>query len=271
MKKYFIACDIDGTLLNKKGELLPEVIETLNKVAALGHIVVIATGRPLAGSLAIYKQLGIDFPIITDNGASIDWPEHIEFAKQRTYIPIKVMKTLFEFSKDHITTSFFSNENTVYAYKYDKRLEALFTGLDSRVLIEDEYTNLDIEPSGMIFVMQNDFVDQFENWILTQYPNTLSFRQWGSDAKNTIYEVYLKHTSKASAIRYLLNYYNIDPKNTIAFGDGHNDLEMIGEMSFGIAMQNGVDELKEVAYQVTDVDNDHAGLAKYLQKFFNLD
>lgn len=271
MKKYLIACDIDGTLLNEQGKLDPITIETLRKVSDLGHKVVIATGRPLGGCLHIYNEIGIDNPIITDNGASIDHPGHIEFAKQRTYIPIKVMKTLFEYSKDHIESAFFSIEKTVYAYKYNKELETYFVGLSSGKLIECEFTDLDVEPNGMIFLINHDFVDKFESWITFQYPETLSFRRWGTDKNgNVMYEVYLKHTSKASALNYLINYFNIDPKNTIAFGDGINDLEMIKEMSFGVAMKNGVPQLKEVAYQITDVTNDEAGLAKYLQKFFNL-
>ncbi len=270
MKKYLIACDIDGTLLTRKSDLLDETIKTLRKVSDLGHIVVIATGRPLAGCIHIYNQIGIDRPIITDNGGSIDYPGHIDFAKQRTYIPIKIMKTLFEYSKEHIHSTFFSIDDTVYAYKYDKELERYFAGLNHGRLIEDEFTNLNVEPTGMIMVINDDFRDKFESWISFQYPDTLSFRQWGSDGKNTIYEVYLKHTSKASAIRYLINYYGIDPKNTIAFGDGYNDIEMISEVSFGIAMKNGVNTLKDVAYQVTDYTNDEAGLAKYLQRFFNV-
>lgn len=270
MKKYLIACDIDGTLLNSKGELQEEIVTTLRKVSDLGHIVVIATGRPLGGCIHIYKEVGVERPIITDNGGSIDFPGHIEFARQRTYIPIKIMKTLFEYSKEHISSAFFSIEDTVYAYKYDKNLERYFSGLNSGNLIEGEFTDFDVEPTGMIMVIKNNFRDKFESWINFQYPETLSFRQWGSDERDTIYEVYLKHTSKASALKYLINYYSIDPKNTIAFGDGYNDIEMIRDMSFGIAMKNGVDALKDVAYQVTDYSNDDAGVAKYLKRFFNI-
>lgn len=270
MKKYLIACDIDGTLLSRKGELAKETIETLRKVEKLGHIVVIATGRPLSGALQIYQEIGIDYPIITDNGASIDFPGHMEFAKQRTYIPNKVMKTLFAYSKPFTSSAFFDIGHDVYAYKYDKKLEKIFAGLSRGNIIDCEFTDLDVEPSGMIFFIKNDATDKFENWIKTQYPDTLSYRQWGSNHENTTYEVYLKHISKASAIRHLLNYYDIDINNTIAFGDGVNDLEMIREMRFGIAMKNAVQELKDVAFQVAKETSDNLGLAKYLQHFFDL-
>ncbi len=270
MKKYLVACDIDGTLLSHDGKLAQETIDTLHKVSDLGHVVVIATGRPLSGALQIYQSINIDYPIITDNGASIDFPGHIEFAKQRTFIPNKVMKTLFAYSKPFTTCAFFDRGHHVYAYKYDKKLEKIFAGLSRGHVIDCEFTDLDVEPSGMIFFIENESKEKFENWIITQYPDTLSFRQWGSDNKSTTYEVYLKHVSKASAIQHLLNYYHIDPDNTIAFGDGINDLEMIRDMRFGVAMKNAVKELKDVAFHVTKETSTELGVSKYLKHFFDL-
>lgn len=271
MKKYLIACDIDGTLINDQKELEQVTIETLRKVRDLGHTVIIATGRPLAGALHIYNQLGIEFPIITDNGASIDFPGHIEFAKQRTYIPLPVMKTLFAYSKEYLVSAFFSDEEKVYAYKYNEDLEKFFVGLTRNNLIECDFNDLDVEPNGLIFLVKPEHKDKIEKWIDFQYPDILSFRIWGTDKEgNIMYEIYLKHVSKASAIKYVLDYYSIDPKNTIAFGDGVNDVEMISQMTFGIAMKNCVPELKDVCYQMTEYDNNEQGLAKYLNKFFNL-
>ncbi|MDF9445294.1 HAD hydrolase family protein, partial [Limosilactobacillus mucosae] len=57
----------------------------------------------------------------------------------------------------------------------------------------------------------------------------------------------------------------------IAFGDEHNDAEMLSYAGRGVAMQNAVDDIKQIADDVTPVDNDHDGLAKYLQDYFHLD
>ena len=57
-----------------------------------------------------------------------------------------------------------------------------------------------------------------------------------------------------------------DMKDTIAFGDGRNDLEMIEEVSLGIAMGNAVPELKKVANYVTANIEDE-GIQFALQHF----
>jgi Cof subfamily protein (haloacid dehalogenase superfamily) len=63
--------------------------------------------------------------------------------------------------------------------------------------------------------------------------------------------------SKREGIKKVLDYYNIPLENTMAFGDGENDIEMLEYASIGIAMGNARDKVKKVAdYITSDVDND---------------
>ena len=56
----------------------------------------------------------------------------------------------------------------------------------------------------------------------------------------------------------------------MAFGDEQNDLEMIDFAGHGVAMRNAIPELKAVAKDVTTLDNEHDGVANYLEKYFQL-
>ena len=53
-------------------------------------------------------------------------------------------------------------------------------------------------------------------------------------------------------------------EDVIAFGDGENDLEMLRLVTYGVAMDNGRDELKRVAYHV-GLSNDKYGVAVILE------
>lgn len=55
---------------------------------------------------------------------------------------------------------------------------------------------------------------------------------------------------KGSAIRHVLDYYRLDPTEAIAFGDSHNDTEMLQAVGTGIAMGNATPQLKAVADQI---------------------
>ena len=56
----------------------------------------------------------------------------------------------------------------------------------------------------------------------------------------------------------------IDMEDTVAFGDGDNDSDMIRDVGYGIAMANGRDVVKKVAKRVTEFTNDEDGVAKML-------
>jgi Cof subfamily protein (haloacid dehalogenase superfamily) len=72
--------------------------------------------------------------------------------------------------------------------------------------------------------------------------------------------------SKKEGIKKVLGYYNIPLENTMAFGDGENDMEMLKFVSVGIAMGNADEEVKKAADYVADnVDND--GILKALEYY----
>ena len=54
----------------------------------------------------------------------------------------------------------------------------------------------------------------------------------------------------------------------MSFGDNNNDIEMIEESKVGVAMSNATNELKQKADFITDYDNDHDGIMKFLKQYF---
>ena len=56
----------------------------------------------------------------------------------------------------------------------------------------------------------------------------------------------------------------------MAFGDEHNDAEMIDYAGWGVVMQNGTDKLKALANDITPLTNKEDGLAHYLEEYLKL-
>lgn len=76
-------------------------------------------------------------------------------------------------------------------------------------------------------------------------------------------EVTASGINKAAALRHLCDAKGIDSKDSIAFGDNYNDLDMLKAAGLGILMGNAPKELKNHGLPVTD-DHDHDGIAKAL-------
>ncbi|SYV96778.1 putative phosphotransferase, partial [Mycoplasmopsis edwardii] len=63
--------DLDGTLLNKDSELIPENLQTIKELQEDNKNIIIATGRPLYTAQKIIDQIQVKFPVILANGALI--------------------------------------------------------------------------------------------------------------------------------------------------------------------------------------------------------
>jgi len=72
---------------------------------------------------------------------------------------------------------------------------------------------------------------------------------------------------KGTGVKDLLEKINIDPSEAIAIGDNFNDIPMIENVGMGVAVKNGVDEIKSVANYVTENDNNHNAVAEVIYKF----
>ena len=64
----------------------------------------------------------------------------------------------------------------------------------------------------------------------------------------------------------LIKYLGISKDNTMCFGDSLNDLSMFKVCNYRVAMKNASLDIKKVANYVTDEDNNHDGVAKFIEK-----
>lgn len=69
---------------------------------------------------------------------------------------------------------------------------------------------------------------------------------------SSVIEMVPKGFSKATGMKRVVELLGIDMKESYAFGDGENDIEMIETAGVGVAMGNGNDHVREIADYVTD-------------------
>ena len=86
-------------------------------------------------------------------------------------------------------------------------------------------------------------------------------------AETTALESSPKGISKASGLRELCNFLEIDIKDTVAVGDAPNDIEVLQAAGIAAVMGNASAEIKKLADFVTD-DNDNDGIVKVIEKYF---
>ncbi|MCL2254091.1 MAG: HAD family hydrolase [Lachnospiraceae bacterium] len=102
-----------------------------------------------------------------------------------------------------------------------------------------------------------DIVDN----IAVRYPMCDLLRYTGED----LYRFANQDAVKWKAVKAVIDYFNILSEELVAFGDDRNDLEMIKNCPNGIAVGNAIDEVKAVAKNICET-NDNDGVAKWISE-----
>lgn len=250
--------DIDGTLVSFKTHEVPQSAkDAIHEVRQKGVKVFIATGRPLPfiNNLQEVEYDGImsvtGACCMTADGEIIESKpvsrEDIErFIDEEAVNPMPVL---------------FAGKDKAIGCMIDadrKSVEDVMTLLSLKVPEEHPIEKaLDMEVMQVIAFFTAEEEPRMMNEVLT-----------GCDAARwhpAFADCISKGTNKATGIDAICRYYGIDLQDTMAVGDGGNDIAMLQHAGMGVAMGNASDEVKAFADYITDsVDDD--GVANLLRK-----
>lgn len=268
MDRKLIALDLDGTTLNNESKISFKTKEVLKKAEAAGHIVTIVTGRPNRNSVNYYDELGLTSPMVNFNGAlghipHQNWDKEYELTFNKN-IAFDILK-----EKEHLGIKVIAAEgkNLALADVPNHTLNDYFpNALKSTEVLNK--LNLQQDPTSMLLLVDREKENEIVKALNYNYGDRISVGVWGGP--NPILEISPQGVNKTYGVRYLAQNYQIERENIIAFGDEHNDAEMLTYAGWGVAMKNGTEQIRSLANDVTQLDNDHDGMAYYLEDYLNL-
>lgn len=250
-----IFVDFDGTLYSHDEHQIPDsTIEAFKKLHEKNILVFLCTGRALHEMEDFdISKVHLDGMILSNGQLAFDAQYNTIFDKP---IEGELKEKLIKIFKEKKIPLYYAAKNSVVMNFVNQKVRDVQEQISSNIPPVAEYNNED-------FYMASVFVDNQE-----QLDEILSLKDiaeityWHEGA----YDIVPKGMTKASGIDEILNKYNIDISETMAFGDGENDIEMIKHVQTGIAMGNSIDTVKLAADYVTDdIDND--GIYKALKHF----
>ncbi|MFP4286459.1 MAG: Cof-type HAD-IIB family hydrolase [Candidatus Izemoplasmataceae bacterium] len=269
MKKYLIVLDLDGTLLYDWETLKEETVTYLKKIKALGHQLVIATGRPFRSSERYYTMLELDTPIINYNGGLVSWPNHDTFKEISLNLNKDDVVDIFEKNKMYIENGFCEIKEDIYLLEEKDDIMPLLHYFNGAKLHVGHFKEtLPKGPNGFIIVAKPGKGAFIEDYVRTNYQGKILSRNWGNEY-NFIIELFTPQTNKGTALEYVAKTLGFKQEDIIAFGDGHNDIEMLKYAGLGVAMHNAHNELLEVADVVSPYTNQENAIEKFLEDFLN--
>lgn len=236
--------DIDGTLWDNKNFIPPSTIEAIRAFRKNGGLAFINSGRARA-YIVNPDLLGIGF-----DGLVCGCGTHIELNEKILY--------------QHLL----SQDEVNYTTKIvrQNQFRPIYEGPNHLYLDEEEFPvgepfgdkiRREISDTLLTITGQNEIeANKLSCAIDTPDPNTC-FRQLGHlytfiIHTSTVVEMVPKGHSKATGIQKVCELLGADIKDTYAFGDSENDLEMLKAAGHSIVMGNGTERAKAVANYVTD-------------------
>jgi Cof subfamily protein (haloacid dehalogenase superfamily) len=269
LNKKLIAIDLDGTTLNQDSMITSKTKETLKKAINAGHHVSIATGRPFRMSHQFYQQLELTTPMVNFNGALVHIPNQHWDGERETLINREIAFEILS-QKKQLNLDFIAAENrdTFFIDSFDFFDEKIFASSrpGEKNLLSPK--NLTTNPTSLLVRTDKRFAEAVSAELTRQFGSYVDVRTWGGPT--AILEIVSKGIQKAKGVQEIANYLSIDQQDVIAFGDEHNDLELLDYAGWGVAMANGTDQLKGIANDVTPLSNQEDGLAVYLEKLLKL-
>jgi Cof subfamily protein (haloacid dehalogenase superfamily) len=283
MHTRLIALDMDGTLLNRSGQISKE-----NKVAILeamekGIKVVIATGRSFKDAKRVLDQAELVLPIIGVNGASIT----LENGQNVSSIPLStdIVAQLITYFRDNqvyfevytnVDTYTSSDEHQCIVREIDElgssqinipkeHLEHLVDQQkqQARVVYLDQYDSLLADPNIEIYKLLTFTFYQQKLHSMREYLRSNPNLAVSASANYNI-EITNNQAQKGNGLKILADYYNIPLEATMAIGDNYNDISMFEVAGISVAMGNADTDIKKVC-TMTTLTNDEHGVAHAIQ------
>ncbi len=255
--------DIDGTLVSFNTHRVSDAtVEALAELRRRGVKVILATGR-LLNQTEVVSRIKFD-AYITLNGCCCLAEDGQTVISQAT-IPQSDLEAIVSYLEEnnHPFPCSFMDDKGNYINYVDERVQEVWDHIALPAPpVEDPR-----ETIKRNIYQVNIYVDAAdEPSIVEGYLQHCESTRWHP----LFADVNLRGVSKQQGVDTILEYFGIPREEAMAFGDGGNDVSMLGHVKWGVAMGNAVDSAKEAAAYVTDTVDDE-GICKALQHFGLID
>ena len=270
MEIKIVATDMDGTLLDPRGQLdLPRLEKILDKLDQRGVRFVIATGNEVHRMRQLLGHLAERVVLVVANGARIF--ENNELLQAQTWDDAMVDRALAHFKGRECQDQFvvtgmnggFVKEGTVFTELDKFMTPEMIEKLYQRMNFVDEF---DPNLFGGVLKMSMVVGKERSESVLQEINDLFDGHVRAVSSGYGCIDILQDRIHKAWGLVELLKRWNLKPEQIMAFGDSENDIEMLELAGISYAMENAEEAVKRVATKVAPA-NSQAGVYKVLENW----
>ena len=271
-RRGIIALDLDGTLLNSDKQLSLGNLAALKAANDAGYEIVPTTGRFYNAIPKVVRDLTFVRYAITINGAAVEDLKTNEVI-YRAEIPfMQAIDIMAMLDKWPVIYDCFMDSTAWVTGKFKNHIDDMIQNHHYRKMFRELRHSV---PELKAFVKtQGKSIQKMQFFtydpevrlrLMEEIPLMYEGIYTSSSVPDNV-EINQSRANKGEALLALAAHLGVPAEQTVAFGDGSNDLTMIKMAGLGIAMENAVPELKEVADRVT-ASCDEDGVARGIELY----
>mgnify|MGYP004526937301 FL=1 len=264
-----IAMDLDGTALNHKKQLTERTRTAIQNAAKSGIQIVVATGRTFSSLAPEVLAMPEITCAITSNGAVVNRIPDGAVLLHNYPNPETVSEIAGMIQGEKIDTEVCTGGQAYIGQSYYDRV------LEGKTNRDVQYVKTTRHPVPDIYQFLLEHRVAIEN-INLNFKTLEEKQQWQqrfqklpgvTPTSSFLFNVELggATTSKAHALQALLDEWQMTSQQVMAFGDSENDLGMIQLAGIGVAMANGMEEVRQAA-DILAESNEEDGVAKIIEQ-----
>lgn len=279
-----LALDLDGTLLNHRGQISERNRLAIDRARERDVRVAVVTGRRFRDSRPIALELGLDVPLIAHNGALTKHALTLETVAILP-LPLDAAKDALKIgraagadallSDDHqgLGTLVFDHlsGNNAAVHKYvawARQIHGDEDGRNAVQQVESLETYMDHEPVHLAFSGGCERMDQLEDLLRYELGERVKILCTKYPAQDfTLLDILHPAASKGAGVAAVAAELEIDAEEIMAIGDNYNDLEMLLLAGTGVVMANAPLSMRELSGLFPTASNEEDGVALAIEHF----
>jgi Cof subfamily protein (haloacid dehalogenase superfamily) len=279
-----LALDLDGTLLDSRGQISERNRTAIETAREQGVHVALVTGRRFRDSRPVALELGLDVPLISHNGALTKHAATLQTVSVLP-LPVAAAREALRVGREANADALLSDDHEglgvlVYdhiraansaAYRYISWARRIHGDEEDKHAVEqvpslEDY--LDHDPIHLSFSGGCEEMDQLEEVLKSELGNTakiLSTKYLEQDF--TLIDIVNAAASKGAGVAATAAELGAMREEIMAVGDNYNDLEMLLFAGTGVVMANAPLTLREIAGLHPTASNREDGVALAIEQF----
>lgn len=265
-----IVCDLDQTLLNSNKQISQANLDSIKAAQKKGIFVTICSGRIFTMLETYERDLCINGPLISSNGAAIVDSRDNKLLWSHPIDPQQALE-IMNFSKAYDFDYSVLTDKTCYFSKNSVRIErfiqynefAAERGMDTIPLTYFEDGHSIVKGDILKMLVYELRPGDFEKAV--KHLNGLDGVSFTSSDEGLL-DITAADVDKGTGLAQLKRILGVNKEEVCVFGDYLNDLPMFAEAGLPIAMENAHDQVKANALAITG-SNDMDGIAQAIYEY----